>query len=51
MFSVDEMRSCIQEWFSDALTHVEIAKTYHEILQEAEKQIELCMQNIDKDDD
>lgn len=44
MYSVEDMKSCIQEWFSDALNSVEVAKTYHEIHQEAEKQLEYMME-------
>lgn len=43
MYSVDDMKSCIQEWFSEALNPVEVAKTYHEVQQEVEKQLELMM--------
>ena len=42
MFSVDDMRSCIEEWFESALNLVEVAKTYHEVVSEAERQLE-CM--------
>lgn len=44
LYSVDDMRSCIQEWFAEALNPVEVAKTYHEIQQEAEKQLEFMME-------
>ncbi len=44
MYSVEDMKSCIQEWFSEALNPVEVAKTYHEIQQEAEKQLGFMME-------
>lgn len=44
MYSVDDMKSCIREWFSEALNPVEVAKTYHEVQQEAEKQLEYMME-------
>ena len=44
MYSVDDMKSCIQELFSEALNPVEVAKTYHEVQQEAEKQLEYMME-------
>lgn len=43
MYSVDDMKSCIQEWFADASDVVEVAKTYNEILLETEKQMEYMM--------
>ena len=43
MFSVDDMKDCIQEWFSEALTPVEVAKTYHTIAHEAEQQLAYTM--------
>lgn len=43
MYDVDDIKSCIHEWFADALNPVEVAKTYHEIQQEAEKQLECMM--------
>ena len=47
MFCVDDMRSCIQEWFGEALTTVEVAKTYHEVMSEAEKQLGYCMDSLE----
>ena len=44
MYSVEDMKSYIQEWFSEALNSVEVAKTYHEIQQEAEKQLGFMME-------
>lgn len=43
MHSIDNMKSCIQEWFAEALNPVEVAKTYHEIQQETQKQLEFMM--------
>ena len=39
MFNVEDIRSCIQEWFADAIDCVEVAKTYHEVVLEAESQL------------
>jgi len=44
LYSIDVIKSYIQEWFSEALNPVEVAKTYHEIQQEAEKQLEFMME-------
>lgn len=46
MFSVDDMRGCIQEWFAEARTCVEVAKTYHEVVEEAEIQLEYMMKEL-----
>lgn len=43
LYSVDDMKSCIQEWFADASDVVEVAKTYNEVLLETEKQMEYMM--------
>lgn len=43
MYSIDDIKSCIQEWFSEAISPIEVAKTYHEIQMEAEKQLEYMM--------
>ncbi|WP_321024712.1 hypothetical protein [Eisenbergiella porci] len=43
MYGADDIKSCIQEWFAEALNPVEVAKTYHEIQMEAEKQLEYMM--------
>lgn len=48
MYSVEDMKSCIQEWFSEALNPVEVAKTYHEILQESEEQLYYMMEQRNK---
>lgn len=48
MFSIDDMKSCIQEWFAAALTPVEVAKTYHVIAQEAEEQLAYMMGELPK---
>lgn len=44
MYDIEDMKSCIQEWFSEAINSVEVAKTYHEIKLEAEKQLEYMME-------
>lgn len=50
MFCIDDMKSCIQEWFSEALTPVEVAETYHIVAGEAEKQLEYSMEQLTEDD-
>lgn len=50
MFSVDDMKSCIQEWFSDSLNTTEVAKTYHEVVSEAERQLEYMMNSLEEKD-
>lgn len=44
MFDVDDIRSCIQEWFADASGCVEVAKTYAAIMIETERQLEYMME-------
>lgn len=44
MYNIEDMKSCIQKWFSEALNSIEVAKTYHEIRLEAEKQLEYMME-------
>lgn len=39
MYSVDDIKSCIQEWFAEACNCVEVAQTYSEILKETERQL------------
>lgn len=46
MVSIDEIKSCIQEWMAQPLTAVELAKTYAEIKLELEKQLEYCMTSL-----
>lgn len=41
MFCVDDMKSCIQEWFGEALTTVEVAKTYHEVMLELKNSLNI----------
>ena len=43
MTSIDDMKSCIQEWMAEALSAVELAKTYAEVRSELDKQLEYCM--------
>lgn len=44
MNNIDDMKNCIQEWFSEALNPVEVAKTYKEITLETEKQLDFMME-------
>lgn len=39
MFSVEDIQSCIQEWFGECMDITEIVKTYHEIVSETDKQL------------
>ena len=51
MQSVDDMKSYIQEWFSEATNAVEVARTYSEIQKESEKQLEYMMdQRMERSD-
>jgi len=43
MYDVEDVKSCICEWFSKATTCVEVAKTYKEIMVETEKQLDFMM--------
>ena len=43
MISIDDMKSCIQEWMAQELSAVDLAKTYAEIKMELDKQLEYCM--------
>lgn len=51
MFCIDDMKSCIQEWFGEALTPVEVAETYHIVAGEAEKQLVYVMEQVTKNDE
>lgn len=44
MHDIDDMKRCIQEWFSEVLNPVEVARTYKEITLEAEKQLDFMME-------
>lgn len=44
MYSSDDIKDCIQEWFSEALDTKEVARTYHIVVAEAEKQMEKQME-------
>lgn len=48
MYSTDDMKSCIQEWFSEALDTKEVARTYHVVVSEAEKMMENQMDELQK---
>ena len=50
MYSVDDIKSCIQEWFGECLGAVDVAKTYCEIQKEAEKQMEFMMRQYSNKD-
>ncbi|PXV85113.1 hypothetical protein C8E03_11937 [Lachnotalea glycerini] len=39
MYSVEDMKQCIQEWFTDCSDPIEVARTYAEIEKETEKQL------------
>lgn len=38
MYSTDDIKSCIQEWFANACSIKEICETYKEIIVETERQ-------------
>ena len=46
MTSIEDMRTCIQEWMAQELTAVNLAKTYAEIRIELDKQLEVCMEGF-----
>lgn len=46
MYNVDDMKSCIQEWFAECTDAVEVAKTYAEIQKETEKQLEFMIEQF-----
>lgn len=43
MFSVDDMKSCIQEWFADACDIKEVCDTYITIVKETESQYDFIL--------
>ena len=49
MFSVDDMKSCIQEWFSDTNDIKDVCDTYITIMTETEKQYEYMLKERIKD--
>ena len=42
MTNIDDMKSMVQEWMADALSAVELAKVYAELMAELDKQLEYC---------
>jgi hypothetical protein len=44
--SIEDIRTCIQEWMMQELTAVNLAKTYAEIKLELDKQLEVCMEGF-----
>ena len=48
MFCVDDIKSCIQEWFAETLSPVEVAKTYHVVMEETEIQLDYMMRELTK---
>lgn len=46
MFSVENMKGSIREWFADASDPVEVARTYAAICTETEKQLEYAMEQL-----
>ena len=43
MFSVDDMKSCIQEWFAEACDIKEVCDTYITIVKETELQYDFVL--------
>lgn len=50
MCSVEDMKSCIQEWFSQCLDFIGVVKTYSEIQKETVKQMEFMAEQYSKKD-
>ena len=49
--SIEEMQSCIQEWFSQAFIYDELFKIYYAILSEANKQVVYIAKKISEESD
>lgn len=49
MVSEEEMRSCIQEWMSQALCIEDLAKIYATIISETDKQLAYMSEQIAKE--
>lgn len=47
--SIENIKSLIQEWFAECNSIVDIANLYHEILKEAETQVDYMGEIIIKD--
>lgn len=43
MTSIDNMKSCIQDWMAQPLSAVDLAQTYAECMAELNRQLEYCM--------
>lgn len=43
MVSIDDMKSCIQEWMGQALLPSDLARIYADISLELERQLDICM--------
>jgi len=50
MYNIDDIKSCIQEWFSECIDTVDVVKTYSEIQKETEKQTEYMIEQCTKMD-
>lgn len=51
MTSIEDMKSCIQEWMAQSLSAVELAQTYAECKEELDRQMEFCMGNFTNEAD
>lgn len=49
MTSIEDMKSCIQEWMAQPLSAVELAQTYAECKEELDRQMEYCMGSFTKE--
>ena len=49
MISEEDMRSCIQEWMSQALCIEDLAKIYATIISETDKQLSYMSEQIAKE--
>ena len=48
MISIDDIKSLVQEWFSDCSNYIDVIKLYHEIVRECEIQSEYTCEQLMK---
>lgn len=48
--SYEDMRSCIQEWFAQAISAADVAETYYEVRNETDKQMRFMLRELQEGD-
>lgn len=48
--SYEDMRFCIQEWFAQARSTVDVVETYYEVRNETDKQMRFMLRELQEGD-